>query len=242
MLTIDPEILSLAPGSRVLDLGCGEGRHLRALRTFPGLDTFGLDLGEWEVETTAKSLGEMDDIAPEAGGASTDAGTWGVVRGSGYELPFADAAFDCVIFSEVLEHLHEEDRVLDEVHRVLRPGGLLALSVPREGPEAVCWALSHEYRNTPGGHLRIYRREQLRSKLEAHGYRVFDSHFAHALHAPYWWTKCLFGVGNEDILPVRLYRDFLEWDLMSRPWITHQLEQLLNPVIGKSVVFYAIRG
>ncbi len=242
MLTVDPQILRLQPGSRVLDLGCGEGRHTRAFRTMPGVETWALDLGEWEVETTAESLRKMEAIPPESGGASPEAGPWAVVRGSGYELPFADGTFDCVVFSEVLEHLHEDDRALDEVRRVLRPGGLLALSVPREGPEAVCWALSREYRNTPGGHLRIYRRDRLRAKLEEHGYRVFDSHFAHALHAPYWWTKCLFGPSNDDVLPVRLYRGFLEWDLLSRPWVTRQLEELLNPFIGKSVVFYAVRG
>jgi SAM-dependent methyltransferase len=165
-----------------------------------------------------------------------------VIRGSGYTLPFAAHSFDCVIVSEVLEHLHDDDAALRELGRVLRPGGLLAVSVPREGPEAVCWALSRAYRSMPGGHVRIYRRAALRRKLGEHGYRVVDTHFAHALHAPFWWLRCLVGVENADALPVRLYHRLLVWDLMQRPAVTRLAEKLLNPIIGKSVVFYAVKG
>lgn len=242
MLTIRVDQLGLRPGMKVLDLGCGEGRHLRALQTMPGLETFGLDLGEEEVQRTSKSLAEFATYPAEAGGASPDAGPYLILRGSGYELPFADGELDCVIISEVLEHLHEDDRALDEIHRVLKPGGILAASVPREGPEAVCWALSKEYQNTPGGHVRIYRRKAFRAKLEGHGYQVTNSHFAHALHSPYWWLKCLVGPSNDAAWPVRLYHKLLVWDLMSRPALTRGLERLLDPLIGKSVVFYAVRG
>jgi hypothetical protein len=124
---------------------------------------------------------------------------------------------------------------------VLKPGGVLAASVPREGPEAVCWALSKRYRNTPGGHVRIYRRRKLRRMLEGAGYRIYDSHFAHALHSPYWWLKCALGVDREDISVVKLYHRLLVWDMMRRPWLTRALEASLLPFIGKSVVFYGIK-
>jgi hypothetical protein len=94
----------------------------------------------------------------------------------------------------------------------------------------------------PGGHVRIYRRAALRRKLGEHGYRVVDTHFAHALHAPFWWLRCLVGVENADALPVRLYHRLLVWDLMQRPAVTRLAEKLLNPIIGKSVVFYAVKG
>jgi SAM-dependent methyltransferase len=165
-----------------------------------------------------------------------------VVRGSGYTLPFATHAFDCVIISEVLEHLRDDDAALRELSRVLRPGGTLAVSVPREGPEAVCWALSRAYRNTPGGHVRIYRRAALQEKLRAHGYRIFASHFAHALHAPFWWLRCLVGINKPDALPVRIYHRLLVWDLMQRPAVTRIADRLLNPFIGKSIVLYAVKG
>ena len=242
MLTIEPERLGLGPGAKVLDVGCGDGRHTRFTRTMPGVTAAALDIGEEEVRKTAASLRVMDSATYESGGSHAYAGPWGVFRGSGYALPFADGAFDCVIISEVLEHLHEDDKVIDELGRVLRPGGVLAVSVPREGPEAVCWALSKQYRNSPGGHVRIYRRRELKEKLSAHGYRVFAEHFAHALHSPYWWLKCAIGMDNEEFLPVKLYHKLLVWDLMSRPALTRWAEAALNPFIGKSVVFYAVKA
>jgi SAM-dependent methyltransferase len=241
MLTIDFERLGLKPGAKVLDLGCGEGRHVRETRRYPGVMGVAVDIGEREVADTAASLGAVDDLAPEAGGAVPNAGPWGVIRASGYELPFEDASFDCVIISEVLEHLHDDDAAIREFSRVLRPAGALAVSVPREGPEAVCWALSRQYRNTPGGHVRIYRRTALRRKLARHGYRVVGTHFAHGLHSPYWWLKCLVGVDNDRSVLVRTYHRLLVWDLMKKPRTTRVLEKSLDPFIGKSVVFYATK-
>ena len=73
-----------------------------------------------------------------------------------------------MIVSEVLEHLEHDAEALEEVSRVLRPGGLLAVSVPREGPETICWALSSDYPapRSPGGHVRIYQGDSLRRMIE----------------------------------------------------------------------------
>lgn len=243
MLTVEIERLGLRPGDHVLDLGCGDGRHTRYLRLLDGISSVALDLGRDEVERTHGALTFMDALAPEQGGPAVGAGPWLVVRGDGYRLPFPDATFDCVIISEVLEHLHDDDAALNELSRVMKPGGKLAISVPREGPEAVCWALSRDYYNTPGGHVRIYRRAALRAKLAAHGYQITGLHFAHALHSPFWWLKCMFGPNRlRDPLPVRLYHKVLVWDLMKAPWLTRGLDRLLNPLIGKSVVMYATKG
>jgi ubiquinone/menaquinone biosynthesis C-methylase UbiE len=241
VLTMRFEHLALGPGSRVLDVGCGGGRHTRQTRLMPGVHAIALDLGVEEVRETARMLRELDELPVEYGGTVPGAGQWMAMRGSVYELPFPDASFDCVIISEVLEHLHEDRRALREMSRVLKPGGVLAASVPREGPEAVCWALSKRYRNTPGGHVRIYRRNKLRQMLSDEGYDVFASHFAHALHSPYWWLKCAVGVDNESATPVKLYHELLVWDMMKGPWITRLAETLLSPFIGKSVVFYGIK-
>ena len=239
---MDFDKLGLAPGSRVLDVGCGGGRHIRATRSLTGVTAVALDFGKKEIADTAASLRELDALPPEAGGSVPDAGPWTAFQGSVYDLPFASGAFDCVIISEVLEHLAEDERALREVSRVLRPGGVLAVSVPRTGPEAVCWALSHRYRNTPGGHVRIYLRSTIEGLLTRCGYQIFASHFAHALHSPFWWLKCLVGVDRTESLPVTLYHRLLVWDLMSRPRATRLVEAALNPVIGKSLVLYAVKG
>jgi SAM-dependent methyltransferase len=242
MLTMRFEHLRLRPGMRVLDVGCGGGRHIRQTRMVPGITAVALDLGEKEVRDTAKMLREVDALPPTFGGAVPGAGPWISMRGSVYALPFQDEAFDCVIISEVLEHLHEDDRALREMSRVLKRGGVLAASVPRTGPEAVCWALSEDYRNWPGGHIRIYKRDELRKKLTSHGYRVYQEHFAHALHSPYWWLKCARGLKDENDSLVQLYHRLLVWDMMQRPALTRALEAALQPFIGKSVVYYGIKG
>ena len=78
-------------------------------------------------------------------------------RATPSHLPFADGTFDRVIASEVLEHIPDDGAAMAELARVLRPGGTMAVTVPRCGPEAVNWALSDEYHDVPGGHVRIYR-------------------------------------------------------------------------------------
>jgi SAM-dependent methyltransferase len=242
MLTMRFEHLNLRPGMRVLDVGCGGGRHIRQTRLLPGITAVGVDLGAQEVSDTAKMLRELDEISVAHGGTVPGAGSWLSVRGSVYELPFADESFDCVIISEVLEHLGQDERALREISRVLKRGGTLAASVPRRGPELVCWALSRAYRTSPGGHIRVYRATELRQKLEHNGYHIVKHHFAHALHAPYWWLKCWVGLERTDDPRVALYHRFLVWDMMRRPALTRALETMLQPIIGKSVVYYGIKA
>ena len=73
-------------------------------------------------------------------------------------MPFPDGAFDRVIAAEVLEHIPADQAAMAEIARVLRPGGLLAVTVPAWLPERICWRLSDDYHNVPGGHVRIFTR------------------------------------------------------------------------------------
>jgi len=127
---------------------------------------------------------------------------------------------------------------------VLKPGGVLAATVPSWFPENINWMLSDEYHapKSPGGHVRIYSATELQAKLAAAGLDVYASHHAHALHSPYWWLKCAVGPSNNDHWAVSRYRRFLEWDIVKQPRSVRLLERTLNPVLGKSVVFYGRKG
>ena len=236
MLTVDFARLGLRPGVRVLDIGCGNGRHaFESLRR--GAEVVATDLDEGalaDVEDTAAAMRDAGEV-PLGGGLR-------VVHADARRLPFADGTFDVVIAAEVLEHIHEDGTAIGELFRVLRPGGLLAVTVPRWWPERVCWALSREYHDIPGGHVRIYRRRQLAARLRGSGLTLAPPHHhAHALHSPYWWLRCALGMSREQAVAARLYHRFLVYDLMRRPRWSRSLERCLNPVLGKSVVLYARR-
>lgn len=231
MLTVDYERLGVRAGERLLDLGCGGGRHaFRAARL--GARVVALDAMKEEVAQVRATIGAMVDA-----GELPDEGA-GVVQGDALRLPFGDAAFDRVIASEVLEHIPDDSSAMAELARVLRPGGTMAVTVPRLGPEAVNWALSDEYHNVPGGHVRIYRRRTLVYRLSRAGLRAYGSHHAHGLHSPYWWLRCAVGPTRDDHPLVRAYHRLLVWDITRAPRLTRTAERLLNPVLGKSLVVY----
>ncbi len=232
MLTVDYTRLRIGPGTKVIDVGCGAGRHsFEAYRR--GADVIAFDQNAEEladVDTMLQAMGQAGE-APKSAKAQ-------VVVGDALALPYPDGTFDAVIASEILEHIPDDDAAIAELIRVLRPGGTLAVTVPRWLPERICWLLSDEYHANEGGHIRIYRADELRSKLVAGGLRFTGARHAHALHAPYWWLKCAVGIQNSEHPAVKAYHRLLVWDMMSRPALTRAAEAALNPLVGKSVALY----
>ena len=235
MQTVDFKHFPLSSGDRVLDLGCGEGRHVISAYLEQGVDAIGVDLSLDDLQTTRAKFEEF------AQGMQSGS-SFSLSSANALALPFADNTFDKVICSEVLEHIPDYQSALQEIDRVLKPGGLFCASVPRHWPEKICWAFSTAYHQVPGGHLRIFRSGELRDEIEEFGLRQYHRHWAHALHAPFWWLKCLFWKTQDSNWLVRQYHRLLVWDLMDKPWLTRTLEKLLNPVLGKSVVMYFRKG
>lgn len=160
------DYLELEDGERVLDCGCGMGFYLMALGQLRRLRLIGLD-GDRERLHWAQR-----EHVP-AGLLNTDI----------LKLPFPDASFDKVLMSEVLEHIDDDRGALREIFRVLKPGGILSLSVPhanypfwwdpinsvwtgiggepiRSGPIAGLWS----------NHERLYRPVELTARMQAAGF------------------------------------------------------------------------
>lgn len=235
MLTIDFKRLDIQPGDRLLDLGCGEGRHcINAYLLHDKIDVVGVDLSREDLATAHQRL---QPFLPESNAPEAEK-SFALYRANGLCLPFADNSFDKVICSEVLEHIPDYRAMLAEIDRVLKPDGLLAISVPRAWPERICWHLSAAYHLVKGGHIRIFNAEALHREVSGLGFRRYARHWAHALHAPFWWLKCLFWDKQDDHPLIQAYHKLLVWDLMKKPWMTRGLEALLNPIMGKSVVMY----
>jgi len=235
MLTVDFDRLGLRPGDRVLDMGCGAGRH--AFEMFRrGGDVVAFDQDGDELAGVLELFGAMREAGEVPAGADAD-----IKQGDALAMPFADEEFDRVVASEVLEHIPDDRTAIAELVRVLRPGGTIAVTVPRWLPEKVCWALSDQYHEVEGGHVRIYTGRELVGKLEEAGLEYVGRDHAHGLHAPYWWLKCAVGVDNDSHPLVKGYHQVLVWDIMKRPGysaVTRLAERALNPLIGKSLVLY----
>ena len=231
MLTVRIEALNLASGDQFLDIGCGEGRHCHAVQMLTEAQAIGVDLDEPSLELARQRAQEVDSNGPLAQFQSADASA----------LPFADGSFDAAICSEVLEHVPDMASLIAEAARVLRPGAIFAVTVPRVWTERICWKLASGpggYSDQPGGHIRIVDPKTLNKEIEAQGFRFMSSHHAHALHTPYWWLKTAFWSRRDDHPLVRAWHRLLVWDMMEKPALTRVLERLLNPLMGKSVAMY----
>ncbi|GAA1904006.1 class I SAM-dependent methyltransferase [Lapillicoccus jejuensis] len=232
MLTVDYDRLRVGHGTRFADVGAGAGRHsYEALRRGAHVTAYDLDEGELDGVKGMFAAMELEGQVPPGG-------TGEVVVGDVLAMPFDDASYDVVLASEILEHVPQDAAAVAELVRILAPGGMLAVTVPRWWPERVCWALSDEYHANEGGHVRVYRASDLVRTIEATGLLLVHRHHAHALHAPYWWLKCAVGVHDDEHPAVRAYHRMLVWDLMSGPAVTRVTERALNPVLGKSVALY----
>ena len=233
MLTVDFGLLPIQPGERLLDLGCGGGRHaFEAARR--GARVVAVDTNRTELDQVTAVFAAMAQA-----GEIPDSGSGQAISGDATCLPVDDGSFDKVIAAEILEHVPADQIAMNEIARVLRPGGIAAVTVPAWLPERICWRLSDDYHNNQGGHIRIFTRRELVTKLTRSGLAVSRQHRAHALHSPYWWVKCAVGVHDDQHPLADAYHKLLVWDIMRRPAVTRIADQMLNPVLGKSLVVYA---
>ena len=224
MLSVDLDRLGVRPGDWLLDAGCGGGRHcFGALER--GARVAGIDL-------------DRESLALARAGLAGRAGS-GALQADVFRLPFPDGAFDRIVCSEVMEHVHDYRGAIRELVRVLRPGGTLGVTVPTATSEWLYLALSRLYFESPGGHIRVFRPRDLARALAASGVRVEGASFAHSLHTPYWAVRAAIGLDDERPRPTRLFRRFLLHASGSRFW--SRLERVGDLVWPKSLALYGTR-
>ncbi|HZP58626.1 MAG TPA: class I SAM-dependent methyltransferase [Dehalococcoidia bacterium] len=170
-LSIDPR--RLPAGARVIDVGCGDGRHVRAALA-RGCAAVGVD---YDVATLRE--------ARDAGGGAS------FVVADAARLPFRDRAFDAAVCTETLEHLPDDRAAMRELARVTRPGAPLLGAVPSHFTEVPYFLLSRGYREAPGGHVRIYRPPRLFARLRAVGFELESMRYVHFIDSIFWLRYCL---------------------------------------------------
>ena len=199
--------LDLRPTDRILDCGCGKGHLVTLIRRLYPCEIVAVD-----VDAAA--------LRQAASGPATP--PMSLVRASVSDLPFAAGSFSKIVCSEVLEHVADDRRALRELHRVLAPGGVLALTVPnRNYPFA--WDPVNRTLQAAGiepirrgrwagmwtGHRRLYDAEPLKAMVVQAGFDVVAYRLLTRFCLPFT-HNLIYGLGltllEKDLLSPRLRR------------------------------------
>jgi SAM-dependent methyltransferase len=153
-----PGVERSATGQQVLEIGTGTGAMLHALLE-RGCRAQGVELRQDLIDEAKRWYGDLP-----------------VQRVDGVTLPFPDGAFDAVISLDVFEHIADSDAHLDEVARVLRPGGSYLLQTPNKWMNAVFETVRWRSLKWRADHCSLHTLGQLRRRLDRHGFavRVYD--------------------------------------------------------------------
>jgi SAM-dependent methyltransferase len=180
--------------SLILDCACGRGFYLNMFRYVSKCRLVGLELDWPVIQKAQRNVGHLPKLL--------------LTNANIYQLPYPSDTFDGVILSEILEHVERDVDGLQEVFRVLKPGGVVAITVPhanypfwwdpinrtletvfnthiQHGPLAGIWA----------NHVRLYTQEQLRASVLAAGFAVEEERsFTH--HSFPFIHNLVYGLGK----------------------------------------------
>lgn len=180
----------------VLDVGCGRGFYVRAFCEYKFINTiYGIDTNATYLAKAKKIINDNRII---------------LKIGKIESLPFPDNSLDCVICSEILEHLPNDSKGLSEVRRILKPGGMLIISVPnKQFPlfwDPINWILMNFFNKHINkniwwlagmwaDHVRLYSHEDILKKVKKHNFVI--NQVKHFVHFSWPFTHFLiYGVGK----------------------------------------------
>ena len=228
METFNFNLLNLKKIKKVIDVGCGNGRHLKSLGfKLTDSEIIGIDQSAPEITKLNK---EFDESVCKNGNA------YKFITGDIREMDVPDNSQDLVVCSEVLEHVPNFEAVLEECYRILKPGSVMLISVPSYFPESLCWKYSKKYMQTPGGHIRIFKKNFLKERFKALNLKLFKHHREHALHSIYWIIRARNNMEENNFL--KSFHNLLVRQMFGQAKFSFALEKILNPFFGKSECFY----
>ena len=228
METFNFNLLNLKKIKKVIDVGCGNGRHLKSL---------GFKLTDSEIIGIDQSASEITKLNKEFNESVCKNGNaYKFITGDIRDMDVPDNSQDLVVCSEVLEHVPNFEAVLEECYRILKPGSVMLISVPSYFPESLCWKYSKKYMQTPGGHIRIFKKNFLKERFKALNLKLFKHHREHALHSIYWIIRARNNMEENNFL--KSFHNLLVRQMFGQAKFSFALEKLLNPFFGKSECFY----
>lgn len=222
--------LEADPDREIVDIGCGDGTFARNL-VEAGYRVKGVE--------PAKYLRDQF----EAWANQAPAGQAKVVDGTAEKLPFADDSINTAVITEVLEHVDDPAVCLREIHRAMKPGGVVCASVPTSQTERIFWKIHPEYKKN-STHLRIFKKQQLRQLIEDAGFDVVGFERRNFGPAVSWAFHALLRSKSDHAGQIQQHRGVdraldAGWRGLGKAKLLNPVTKAGNRIFPKSWYFYA---
>ncbi|MEK7680680.1 MAG: class I SAM-dependent methyltransferase [Patescibacteria group bacterium] len=166
-------IAGLKQGAKVLEIGCGVGRFIRAIKKLkPELDCYGCDISKNALEAAKQANdGVVYDLSGQKG------------------TSYASGFFDAVLIFDVLEHVDDPDAMLAEINRIMKQGGVFYCHVPCEGDVLSMWhwikkfirQKGHELTRQYAGHINYFSRRSLFDLFRKNNFNITRARYSEHL-------------------------------------------------------------